>query len=185
MSLLSFAQWLQSTDFATALRGSWYTYPVVLSLHLVAIAFFGGMIFVANLRLLGVAFRRYSITDVMDQLRWPKRVGFLLVLTCGVLLASSKAEEYYYNIFFWTKMTLLVLIFVHGLVFRHSVYRNTAALDRAPAIPGVAKLAASLSLVLWIGVAIAGRGIGYIEPPIEKLHAQLLVIRYAPASPLR
>jgi hypothetical protein len=174
MSLLSFTQWLQATDFATALRGSWYTYPVVLSLHLVAIAFFGGMIFVSNLRVLGVAFRRYSITDVMDQLRWPKRIGFLLVLMCGVLLASSKAEEYYYNVFFWTKMTLLVLIAVHGLCFRPSVYGNTAALDKAPAIPAVAKLAAGLSLVLWIGVAIAGRGIGYIEPPIEKLHALLV-----------
>ena len=57
MSLLSFAQWLQGTGFATALRGSWYVYPVVLSLHLVFIAFFGGMIFVGNMRLLGLAFR--------------------------------------------------------------------------------------------------------------------------------
>ena len=174
MSLLSFAQWLQGTGFATALRGSWYVYPVVLSLHLVFIAFFGGMIFVANMRLLGLAFRSYSISDVMNQLRWPKRIGFLLVLTCGALLASSKAEEYYYNVFFWMKMTLLALIFLHGLIFRRTVYRNTAALDKAPAIPTVAKLAASLSLVLWVSVAIAGRGIGYIEPPIEKLHAMLL-----------
>ena len=173
MSVLSFAQWLQSTGFATALRGSWYVYPIVLSLHLVFIACFGGMIFVGNLRLLGAAFRRYSISDVVNQLRWPKRIGFLLVLTCGALLASSKAEEYYYNVFFWTKMSLLALIAVHGLIFRRSVYQNTAALDKAPAIPGVAKLAASLSLVLWLGVAIAGRGIGYIEPPIEKLHALL------------
>jgi hypothetical protein len=172
MSLLSFAQWLQGTGFATALRGSWYVYPVVLSLHLVFIACFGGMIFVSNLRLLGAAFRRYSISDVMDQLRWPKRIGFLLVLTCGALLASSKAEEYYYNVFFWTKMTLLALIGVHGLIFRRSVYGNSASLDKAPPIPA-AKVAASLSLVLWLGVAIAGRGIGYIEPPIEKLHALL------------
>jgi hypothetical protein len=185
MFLLSFAQWLQGTNFATALRGSWYVYPVVLSLHLVFIAFFGGMIFVGNIRLLGLAFRSYSISDVMNQLRWPKRIGFLLVLTCGALLASSKAEEYYYNVFFWTKMTLLVLIFVHGLIFRRSVYRNAEALDKAPAIPAVAKLAASLSLLLWIGVAIAGRGIGYIEPPIEKLHALLEVPLHAPASNLR
>lgn len=184
MSLLSFAQWLQGTNFATALRGSWYTYPVVLSLHLVFIAFFGGLIFVSNMRLLGLAFRRYSISDVIDQLRWPKRILFLLVFTCGALLASSKAEEYYYNIFFWTKMTLLVLIAVHGLAFRRNVYRNTAALDKAPIIPGVAKLAASISLLLWIGVAIAGRGIGYIEPPIEKLHAQVPALQHAPVSAL-
>jgi hypothetical protein len=173
MSLLSFVQWLQSTSWATALRGSWYVYPVVLSLHLVGIAFFGGMIFVSNVRLLGLGFRRYSISDVVRQLRWPKRLGFLVVLTCGILLASSKAEEYYYNIFFWSKMSLLVLIAIHGLVFRASVYRNTEALDKAPAIPGTAKLAAGLSLLLWIGVAICGRGIGYIEPPVEKLHALL------------
>jgi hypothetical protein len=173
MSLLSFVQWLQSTSWATALRGSWYVYPVVLSLHLVGIAFFGGMIFISNMRLLGLGFSRYSLSDVIGQLRWPKRLGFLAVLTCGVLLASSKAEEYYYNIFFWTKMSLLVLIAIHGMAFRGSVYRNTEVLDKAPSIPGTVKLAASLSLLLWIGVAICGRGIGYIEPPVEKLHALL------------
>jgi len=173
MFLLKFAQWVQSTGWATDLRGSWYVYPVVLSLHLTAIAFFGGMIFLSNLRLLGWGLRRYSISDVLNQLRWPKRFGFLVVLTCGILLASSKAEEYYYNAFFWTKMSLLVLIAIHGLVFRGRVYRNTAALDKAPSAPGVAKVAAALSLVLWTGVAICGRGIGYVEAPIEKLHAWL------------
>jgi hypothetical protein len=172
MSLLSFAQWVQATGWATALRGSWYVYPVVLTLHLVFIAIFGGMIFLGNLRLLGLGLRRYSISDVINQLRWPKRIAFLGVLTCGALLASSKAEEYYYNVFFWSKMSLLALIVIHGLVFRRSVYYNTAALDKAPRIPGVAKVAAALSLLLWTGVVICGRGIGYIEPPVEKLHAE-------------
>jgi hypothetical protein len=169
--LLSFAQWLQMREIPTELRGSWYVYPVVLSLHLVFIAIFGGMIFFTNFRLLGLVFRRYSISDVINQLRWPKRIGFLLVLTCGALMASSKAEEYYYNPFFWAKMSLLCLVFVHGLVFRSSVYRNTQALDKAATTPGVVKLAAGLSLLLWTGVAICGRGIGYIEPPVAKLHA--------------
>ncbi|HLI82482.1 MAG TPA: DUF6644 family protein [Bryobacteraceae bacterium] len=172
-ALLKFAQWLQFTTIPTELRGSWYVYPVVLSLHLVFIAIFGGMIFLTNLRLLGLGLRRYSIGDVINQLRWPKRIGFLLVFTCGALLASSKAEEYYYNAFFWAKMSLLLLVFVHGLVFRSSLYRNTEALDKLPSTPGVVKLAAALSLLLWTGVAICGRGIGYIEPPVDKLHAAL------------
>jgi hypothetical protein len=172
-ALLSFAQWLQSRDIPTELRESWYVYPVVLSLHLAFIAFFGGLIFLTNLRLLGFGLRRYSISDVINQLRWPKRIGFLLVLTCGGLMASSKAEEYYYNPFFWAKMSLLFLVFVHGLVFRASVYRNTEALDKAPGTPAVVKVAACLSLLLWTGVAICGRGIGYIEPPIDKLHAAI------------
>jgi hypothetical protein len=173
MSVLSFAQWLQSRQISTVLQGPSYAYPVVLSLHLVFIAFSGGMIFLTNLRLLGLGLRRYSISDVINQLRWPKRIGFLLILTCGALLASSNAEEYYYNAFFWAKMSLLFLVFVHGLVFRASVYRNTEALDKAPGTPGMVKVAACLSLLLWTGVAICGHGIGYIQAPIQKLHAAI------------
>jgi uncharacterized membrane protein len=122
--LLDVAQWLQFTAWATSLRGSAYVYPVILSLHLTAIAFFGGMTFLGNLRLFDLGLRRYSISDVIIGLRWPKRFLFLVVLTCGILLASAKAEEYYYNVFFWAKMALLVLIAIHGLVFRRSVYNN-------------------------------------------------------------
>ena len=173
MSLLTFAQWVQSTGWATNIRGSWYVYPVILSLHMCAIAFFGAMILVTDLRLLGVVMRKRPVADVVNQLRVPKRVGFVLVATCGLLLASSKAEEYYYNSFFWTKMSLLALVAVHALVFRPRVYNRAAELDAAPRLPGQAKLAGVLSLVLWTCIFCAGRGIGYIEPPLDKLHASL------------
>lgn len=176
MSLLAFAQWVQTTGWATALRGSWYVYPIILSLHLSGIAVFGAMILTVNLRLLGVVMPKRRVADVVDQLRTPKRVGFVIVATCGILMASSKAEEYYYNIFFWTKMSLLALVAVHALVFHGSVYSKAAEMDRTSRIPGRAKLAAALSLLLWISIACAGRGIGYIEPPLDKLHAQLLPI---------
>jgi hypothetical protein len=172
MSLLSLAQWAQSTDFFTAIRGSWYVYPVIMSTHVAAIALFGGMILAGDLRLLGVAFRKRSVADVFDQLRWLKRVGFLIVATCGILMLGSKAEEYYYNIFFRTKMCILALIFIHGWVFRGSVYRKVAEFDKAGRISGRAKLAAALSILLWTGMVIAGRGIGYIEPPLDKIHAR-------------
>jgi hypothetical protein len=45
--------------------------------------------------------------------------------------------------------------------------------DKAGRIPGRAKLAAALSLILWTGMVIAGRGIGYIEPPLDKIHAKV------------
>ena len=143
-----------------------------MTCHLAAIALFGGMILVVDLRLLGVALRHRSVTDLIEQFRTPKRVGFFILAICGILMAGSKAEEYYYNAFFLAKMSLLALVGVHALVFR-SVYRDTAELDRAPAMPVKAKLAAFLSLLLWTGLVIAGRGIGYIEPPLDKIHAQL------------
>lgn len=174
MSVLDFAKWLQDTGWATYLRMSAYLYPSVLASHLTGIALFAGAILVTDLRLLGVVLRNQPVSDVVDHLRWFKRVGFLITATCGVLLASSKAEEYYYNVFFRAKLSLFVLVAVHAMVFRGSVYSNAAALDAAKRIPGRAKLAAALSLLLWISIACMGRGIGYVEPPLEKLHALLL-----------
>jgi hypothetical protein len=102
----------------------------------------------------------------VGRLRPWKWGGLVLMVTCGALLAGSEAGKYYGNPYFWTKMTLLSLLIVHSLVFRRSVYRNTAALDRAAVMPGRAKLAAALSLILWIGVVTAGRMIGYYEGPV-------------------
>jgi len=172
--LLSFAQWLQATAFFRDLRESWYVYPTVMSLHLLGIAVFGGMVLLTNMRLLGWSMRSRSVTDVVGQLRVPKRVGLIIIATCGILMLGSKAEEYYYNIFFRLKITLLALMFAHGWYFRRSVYYNTEAIDKAAAIPRNAKVAASLSLVLWTAIACAGRGIGYIDPPLEKLHAKVM-----------
>lgn len=171
MSVLSIAQWLQSSGFFTFLRESGYVYPIILTTHVVGIAMFAGMVLLPDLRLLGVAMRNWSVSDVVDQLRTLKRIGLAIVIAGGLLLAGCKAEDYYYNKLFWAKMLLLALVGVHALVFRGSVYRNTAKLDKARAMPGRAKLAAALSLILWTGIVLAGRGIGYIEPQLDPLHA--------------
>jgi hypothetical protein len=160
--LISFLIWLQNLQPFSDLRSSAHAYPIVLALHLSAISLFGAMIVATDLRLLGWALGDGSIADVIDRLRWPKRIGFLLAATCGFLLFSSKAEEYYYNSFFRTKILLLGLVAVHALVFR-SVYSDPAELDRERRIPGIARLAATLSLVLWLGILCAGRYIGYVE----------------------
>lgn len=175
--LLSFAQWIQATAFFTWLRGSANTYPIIMSLHMVGIAFFGGMILMTNMRLLGLGMRKRSIADVVDQFRVPKRWGLLLTATCGILMAGSKAEEYYYNAFFRAKLILFAVIIVSELVFYRAVYADPAALDRAPRTPGVAKIAAAVSIVLWTSVAVCGRGIGYIEPPLNKIHAELRLVK--------
>jgi hypothetical protein len=171
MSLLQFCQWVQSTDLFTAVRGSWYVYPAVMSTHLAAIAISGGLVLVTDLRLLGVALRKYSVVEIVNGLRVPKRIGFVVIATCGILMLGSKAEEYYYNAFVWAKFSLLGLVAIHALIFRPSVYNSPEELDRAAEMPARAKAAAAISLLLWISIACAGRGIGYIETPVEKIHA--------------
>ena len=170
--LLSAAIWLQATGFFSYIRLSSYVYAAITAFHLAAISLFGGMIVVTDLRLLGWVMQDRPVSEVVDQLRWPKRIGFLAAVTCGFLLFASKAEEYYYNAFFRTKVILFLLVAVHALVFRPSVYSRAAELDQATKMPLRAKVAACLSLTLWAGILVAGRGIGYIDVPFG-LHALL------------
>ena len=160
--LLSLAIWVQNLEFFVYLRGSSYTYPAILALHLCAISLFGAMIVATDLRLLGWAFRRSSIAAVVDQPRVPKRIGFLFAAACGFLLFCSKAEDYYFNIFFRIKISLFILVVVHALVFRAYVYNQPAGLDGPSGAPVRAKLAAGLSLCLWICILCAGRANGYV-----------------------
>ena len=170
MSILSFFHWVQSTDFMTFIRESGLTYPIIMSTHLACIAVFGGMIVITDLRLLGVALQNRPIADVVNGLRWWKRLGFVIMVSMGIMLAGSKAVDYYPNPYFWTKMTFLFLIFIHAMIFRPMVYNHPEKLDASPIIPTRAKAAGALSLVLWTSVVCAGRLIGYYEPPSQKGH---------------
>ena len=170
MSTAQIFHWIQSTGWANALRESDLAYPVVLSLHLCSIAFFGVAILMTNLRLLGLAMPNSPVADVVRQLRPWKWAGFVLIITCGILLASAKADTYYPNPYFRIKLLLLALVGVHALVFRRSVYGNGAAVA-----PRNARIAAILSLALWLGILSMGRWIAYYEKP-KTVHAVVTVL---------
>jgi hypothetical protein len=168
LSLYSFCESLQDTVLLTHVRETPWVYPIIMSTHLICLAGFGGMILMTDLRLLGVALRDLTIAEVVNGLRLYKRIGFVIMVTCGLLMAGSEAPKYYTNPFFWTKMTLLALVGVHALIFKSTVYDHPEELDKSPVIPTRAKTAAVLSLILWVSLPIWGRMIAYYEPKEEK-----------------
>jgi len=160
---------IQSIGFLTEIRESALVYPVIMTTHLACIAVFGGLILMTDLRLLGLALKSQSIASVVNGLRNWKRLGFCIMVTMGLLLGTSEAEKYQPNPFFWWKMGLLAMVGVHALIFRPLVYNHPEELDRSPVIPTRAKVAAVLSLVLWMSVVTMGRLIGYWEPEQAKV----------------
>lgn len=171
--LLSLAIWLQNTGLFRFIRESDYSYEILLALHVSSIALFAATLVMTDLRLLGWALRGHSVESIVNQMRLPKRIGFLCVATFGFLMFGIKAEEYYYNVFFQIKILLFVLVAIHALIFRPRVY-NQAALDGLMPTPARAKLAAGCSLILWLSIVCAGRGIGYIHPPVFSHHFAML-----------
>jgi len=144
------------SEFFTAIRESAMAYPVILSIHLSAIALFGGAILITDLRLLSVALTDCPASTLIRQLRPWKQVGFVVMAASGILLAGAKAAAYVGNPYFQVKLILLALVGVHALVFRRRVYGEAGT-----STPRAAKLAAYLSLALWLAIVSAGRLIAY------------------------
>src|SRR5580658_7362805 len=160
---MAIAHTIQSIQFLSDFSESVLAYPIVMSIHLTCIALFGGMILMTNLRLLGLTFNSVTITEMVTSLRPWKRLGGAVMIATGLLLATSEAEKYSPNPYFWTKMIVLGLIGVHALIFRPIVYNQTEELDRSPVIPTKAKVAAIISLALWTTMLTMGRLIAYWE----------------------
>ncbi len=160
---MSIAQSLENIGFLNDFADSVLVYPIVLSTHLTCIALFGGAILMTNLRLLGLTFKQVTITEIITNLRPWKRLGGTIMVCTGLLLATSEATKYAPNPYFWAKMTILALIFIHGFVFRSSIYNNAEELDKSPVIPAKVKVAAILSIVLWTAMFTMGRMIAYWE----------------------
>jgi hypothetical protein len=160
MTMASIGRFIQDLSVFTAVRESSYVYPIVLSTHLACIATFGGLILITDLRLLGWTLIEIPIDDMIRGLRPWKQLGFSIMVTCGILLGASKAEDYLTNPYFLIKMALLIAVGVHGLYFR-TVYRSGAM----PISPSTARAAGALSLILWIGVVSVGRWIAYYDRP--------------------
>ncbi len=165
MSAASISHAIQSIGFLTDFRESGYVYPITMATHLTCIGIFGGLILLTDLRLLGLALTDVPIADVIRGTRLWKRVGFVIMVTAGLLLATSEMDKYYGNPYFQIKMFMLLMVAVHAWYFRPRVYNNPESLDKAPAIPQIAKQAAICSLVIWIAIPCLGRWIAYYEPP--------------------
>lgn len=159
MNIVSALEWVESTELSTAIREGALLYPIIGGFHLVAIALFGGMLVMTDLRLLEWAMQRRKVSDVIEQMRGWKRAGFALVVSSGLLLGWAEPLRLYRSPSFWVKMALLTLVGVHALLFRKGVYQNAKALDAG--VTPRAKLAAALSLILWAGLVVSGRLIAF------------------------
>jgi hypothetical protein len=125
-----------------------YTYPVLLSVHIVTLVLLGGMVVLTDLRWLDLGMRSYSVRDVVDGLRLPKRIALGLAAASGAVLFGVHAEQYANNPWFWLKIALLGLIGANYFLFRRTAYDDA----------GRRKLVSGLSLLLWMGVVVAARG---------------------------
>jgi uncharacterized membrane protein SirB2 len=134
--------------------------PTVQTVHIVSIAIVMTSMAMLDLRLVGIAGRRQSLTEVGARFL-PWVWGTLLVLLCSgsILIIAEPGRELINNVF-WLKMSLLVGAIVLTLIFQTMLRRRNGFWEHHRA---AAVLLGSVSLLMWVGIVGAGRWIAYVE----------------------
>jgi|SRR5208282_1224193 len=165
MSIASFLQWLSNTQFSVMMRESTWAEPIVETIHVLTLTLFLGLAALLDLRLLGVAMKRRRMSEVLGQLNPCLFVGFAVMVVSGVVLFSGDPVSFYSTTFFKVKMIMLVLAGLNVMIFNATIGSKVAEWDLDLKTPRGAKAAAVVSLVLWVLIVAAGRGIAYALPP--------------------
>jgi hypothetical protein len=158
MSILQLFRWLSHTSFSVFLRRSTWVFAIIETVHLLGLAVLGGAILIVDLRILGIGLRRQPVSRIARELS-PILLGSLAVmLISGVLLVTTGPLKYYHSPSFRLKMLLFLLAVAFYFTLHRSVAESNG--DAAPSAWG--KVAAVVSLALWLGVGLAGRAIGFL-----------------------
>ena len=158
-----FIHWLGATPASQLIQKVFWIIPTVQAVHILAISVVLASMAMFDLRLLGFAGNRNSIASLSRRFM-PWVWGALIVLAAsGCILIIGEPKRSLGNVVFQLKMCMLATAIAATLGFQSVLKRDLAggAADLAPAHAAVAKITGLLSLVLWVGIAVAGRLIAY------------------------
>jgi hypothetical protein len=129
--------------------------PMVQTVHLLGIAVIMSSVVLLDLRILGVALPSQGVQElarrVMPWVWW----ALPIMLLSGLPFVFARPQRYFTNPVFGLKFALLLpsialAALLHVVTVRKPDYRGT-------------KVIAAFSLLLWIGVVLAGRWIAYAD----------------------
>ncbi len=132
-------------------------YPIVLTAHALGMGLVVGILLMFDLRVLGVAsqvpfhaLRRYF------RVAW---FGLVVNAISGTLLFFVNYTAFLHNVYFLSKMSLLVLAAIGTRLLTRETARASDEVSRR------ASWLAGVCVVLWFGAIIAGRIVGYTSVP--------------------
>lgn len=161
MDLSVWLKSLEDTGLATGIRNSLYLFPFLEAAHVMALSVVFGTVTIVDLRVLGIASTRRAFSRMSPELLRMAWGAFALAALTGSLMFMTNARVYAHNTAFLVKLSLLALAGLNMAFFHLTAGRMVARWDKSPSAPPIGKVAATLSLTIWIGVVFAGRVIGF------------------------
>jgi uncharacterized membrane protein SirB2 len=157
MGILPFVTWLDGSALAQGIRDSRWLFPVIEACHLLGLAVLGGCVLIVNMRLLGMGLRGQTALEVARDVKPFMLASLAVMLVSGFLLFASEAIKCADNTAFWVKMSCLALAIIATFTVQN---RAIQVEDRSSGAFQV-KLTALICVLLWTGVGVSGRWIGF------------------------
>lgn len=157
-------EWLEALEasaLGSAMRDSLWLYPATETIHLLGLATLVGCAMAFDLRLLGVS-SQLPAGPTARHLLTLARVGFGVAAVSGFLLFTADATALAGNPAFRWKLALIAVAGLNALRFHLGPFRTAGDWNRGQPTPATAKIAAAVSLAVWIGAVAAGRLIAYV-----------------------
>ena len=133
-----------------------FTFPILEVTHIVSFAIAIGTVALVDLRLLGLAMLRQTPRKLAEDTRLWTLFALSVAVFSGLLMYSTDPDKFYLNISFLFKIGCLIL----AIAFHYTIHKRIAFSDS----PGAAgKLAACISIALWVGVVFGGIFIEFVK----------------------
>lgn len=156
-SFRPFFLWCNETWIGQTVRESKWTFAIVEVVHLWGLTILIGSLLVLYLRLAGLTMRGQPIGHVARQFAPWTILGLSVMVMSGAALFLSEAVKCLESEPFRIKMAL----FFPAVFFHFALYRKMIRVQEEHFNPILGKLAGAFAGILWLGVGIAGRWIGF------------------------
>lgn len=157
----NFAVWLDDMQWSTMLHESYYIYNWVESTHVLTLMVSLGMLFLIDLRMLGLALPDVPASKIAHRLNVPMLIGFTVMFITGILLFYAVPVRTSQSIWFRIKMVLLVACAINAYLFHKRMNESVSSWDTETRAPSGIRMGAMLSLGFWSIIVVCGRFIAY------------------------
>ena len=150
---------LEQMAWVKTFSSTGWMYNSVSVIHYLTMFWFIGSIAIVDLRVMGVAAKKRSVTELATQIFPWAWTGMALALLSGFLMFTASAGDWAPDPVFHVKLLMIALSIVCVIIVQWLIPKWAAM----PEIPTWAKLIALLSLLLWIATILSASEIPAME----------------------
>ena len=155
--MLELAAWLQSLPFGKALRQLDWLVPWLQIVHILANGLILSAVIMIGMRAWGISRSQASVAMARRFQPWIW-AGMVVLTVSGILLILYAPRRLLTDLSFQVKMVAMVAAMVATFALQLALGLGRQTADGGPGWPKLAGALAALTLVLWVGVTLAGRG---------------------------